>query len=284
MTLNEWLIEAQHKIARRDAQVIAAHALALTRTQLITRGDYVLSEKEHTLLSSYLIASINQTPTAYIIGSKEFYGLDFSVNEAVLVPRPETELLVEAALEFLKNKTDARVLDLGTGSGCIAISIAHHAPQASRVKVTAIDASDAALAVAAKNNATHAASRVRLLQSDWFEKLQAERFDLIVSNPPYIAEGDTHLDALKAEPLSALTSGSDGLDAIRQIIAHAPAYLNAQGQLWLEHGYDQAVRVRELLVQHGFTNVVSRKDLAGIERITGGSLQGPGRTPTISAV
>jgi release factor glutamine methyltransferase len=214
-----------------------------------------------------LVARVNRQPMAYIIGSKEFYGLEFEVNEAVLVPRPETELLVDTALEFLKTKPNAKVLDLGTGSGCIAISIAYHAPHA---QITAIDASAAALEVAARNNATHSQGKVRLLQSDWFSALGEERFDLIVSNPPYIAEGDAHLSALTHEPMQALTSGADGLTAIEHIIKHAPMHLATGGWLWLEHGYDQASAARELLMQANFAKVTSRNDLADIERISGG--------------
>jgi release factor glutamine methyltransferase len=241
--------------------------LQLTRTQLITQSDRAITDTEHTLLSSCLVASINHRPIAYITGSKEFYGLDFRVSDAVLVPRPETELLVDLALAFLKAKLDAKVLDMGTGSGCIAISIAHHAP---RAHVTALDVSARALEIAAQNNQRHAQGRVRMMHSDWFSAVKGERFDLILSNPPYIAEGDAHLEALKAEPITALTSGSDGLDAIRHIISLAPAHLESQGQLWLEHGYDQAAAVRALLAQAGLENVASRHDLSGIERISGG--------------
>jgi release factor glutamine methyltransferase len=270
MTLQEWLTQAQQKIDRTDAQAIARHALQLTRTELITKSAREISSDEDTLMRSMLFASVNSRPMAYIIGSKEFYGLEFEVNKAVLVPRPETELLVDTALEFLKTKPNAKVLDLGTGSGCIAISIAHHAPQA---QVTAIDASAAALEVAARNNLIHAQNRVRLLHSDWFSALGEERFDLIISNPPYIAEGDAHLSALTHEPVQALTSGVDGLTAIKHIIKHAPMHLAVGGWLWLEHGYDQAVKVRELLSDADFKQIRSKLDLAQIERISGGIYQ-----------
>ncbi len=270
MTLQQWLIEAQQKIDRAAAQAIARHALQLTRTQLITQATREISDSEYTLMRTMLYANINNTPIAYITGSKEFYGLEFAVNEAVLVPRPDTELLVETALEFLKIKPHAKVLDLGTGSGCIAISIAHNAQHA---QVTAVDTSVAALEVATRNNATHTRGRVRLLQSDWFSALGDECFDLIISNPPYIAEGDPHLGALTHEPIHALTSGADGLTAIEHIIKHAPQYLNSGGWLWLEHGYDQALKVRELLSAQGFILVSSRCDLAQIERITGGKYE-----------
>jgi release factor glutamine methyltransferase len=267
VTLDEWLTHAYTQVSRRDAQLLAQHVLQMSRAQLITQAARIINQSEHTLLDNHLIALANKAPMAYIVGSKEFYGFDFEVNEAVLVPRPETELLVDTALEFLKAKPNAKVLDLGTGSGCIAISIAHHVPHA---QVTAIDASAAALEVAARNNATHAQNRVRLLHSDWFSALGEERFDLIISNPPYIAEGDAHLSALTHEPLQALTSGADGLTAIEHIIKHAPMHLAASGWLWLEHGYDQATRVRALLSDSGFTQVTSKRDLAQIERVSGG--------------
>lgn len=267
VTIDEWLTHACTQVGRRDVQLLAQHVLQMSRAQLITQGARIISQSEHTLLHNHLIALVNKAPMAYIIGSKEFYGLDFEVNEAVLVPRPETELLVDTALEFLKTKPNAKVLDLGTGSGCIAISIAYHAPHA---QITAIDASAAALEVATRNNLKHMQGRVRLLQSDWFSALGEERFDLIVSNPPYIAEGDSHLNALTHEPMQALTSGADGLTAIEHLIKHAPMHLDSGGWLWLEHGYDQATKARELLSNLGFTQVSSKRDLAQIERISGG--------------
>jgi release factor glutamine methyltransferase len=269
MTLQEWLRQAQTQVERTDSQAIARHALQLTRTELITKGSREINLEEDTLMRSMLVASINHHPMAYIIRSKEFYGLEFEVNEAVLVPRPETELLVDVALEFLKTKPNAKVLDLGTGSGCIAISIAHNALHA---QVTAVDASAAALEVATRNNLKHTQGKVRLLHSDWFSALGGERFDLIVSNPPYIAEGDAHLNALTHEPIQALTSGADGLSAIQKIIMHGPKHLANFGWLWLEHSYDQAGPVRKLLMQTNFADVASRNDLADIERISGGQV------------
>jgi release factor glutamine methyltransferase len=277
MTLDQWLSYAYTQIDRRDAQVLAQHVLQLSRAQLITQGARIISPGEHTIMSNNIISLINKAPMAYITGSKAFYGLDFEVNPAVLVPRPETELLVDAALAFLasmiKKQPAVKVLDLGTGSGCIAVSIAHEAQRLGYVAaVTAIDASKAALEVAACNNARLAQGQVRLLHSDWFSALANERFDLIVSNPPYIVEGDVHLQALKHEPIQALTSGADGLDAIRLIISQAPQHLQPGGMLWLEHGYNQAPAVRALLTQGGFSKVHSQRDLAQIERISGAAL------------
>lgn len=267
MQLRDWLRGSA--LDTLDAQVIAQHVLGLGRAQLITQGERPLSAAELSALQQAQHLRQGGMPAAYITGRKEFYSLDFSVTPDVLVPRPETELLVDAALGFLRQREDAapRVLDLGTGSGCVAIAIAVHVP---RAEVWAVDASAAAWAVAARNNTVLAQGRVRLLVSDWFSALAAERFDLIVSNPPYIADGDGHLAALRHEPAQALTAGPDGLEAIRRITAQAPAHLRPGGALWLEHGHDQAGAVRALLATAGFTQVSSTRDLAGIARISGG--------------
>ena len=209
-------------------------------------------------------------PIAYLLGEREFYGLTFKVSPATLIPRPETELLVELALQRIPQLGARRVLDLGTGSGAIALSIAHARPNA---EVVAVDASAAALEVAQFNTQQLALGNVRLLQSDWYAALHGERFDMIVSNPPYIAAGDAHLAQgdVRFEPSSALVSGTDGLDDIRRICAQAKAHLKSKGWLLFEHGYDQAAPVRALLRQAGFAEVFSARDLAGIERVSGGS-------------
>lgn len=272
LLLRDWLrASSTDTLDVRDVQVIAQHVLKLSRTQLITQDVRELSSAELAALNSAAARRVQGEPVAYITGCKEFYGLQFTVSPAVLVPRPETELLVELALQHLKAKpAGARVLDMGTGSGCIAISIAHQALQAQHVHITAVDVSAAALAVAQQNNRQLVQGRVRMLQSRWFDALQGERFDVIVSNPPYIAEGDAHLTALAHEPQTALTSGRDGLDDLRHIIAQAPLHLLPGGALWLEHGYDQAGAVRQLLEVAGFAAICSYADLAGIERVTGG--------------
>jgi release factor glutamine methyltransferase len=203
---------------------------------------------------------------AYILGHREFYGLAFEVGPAVLIPRPETELLVELGLERLPPQ--GRVLDMGTGSGAIAVAIAHTRPDA---QVTALDVSPDALATA-RRNADSNSARVRFLHSSWYEALDGEQFDLIVSNPPYIAAGDRHLSEgdLRFEPAGALTDHADGLSALRTIIAGAPRHLAPQGWLLMEHGYDQAEAVRALLAQGRYTAVQSWEDLAGIARVSGG--------------
>jgi release factor glutamine methyltransferase len=198
-------------------------------------------------------------PVAYILGSKEFYGLELTVNPAVLIPRPETELLVEIALQ----KRPSTVLDLGTGSGAIALALKKHLP----ARVTAVEASAASLAVAQRNAVKHGLE-VEFLHGQWFRPVAGRRFDLVLSNPPYVAEGDPHLEALRFEPRSALVSGADGLDAIREIVREAPAHLAAGGWLLLEHGSGQDEAVRALLA--GWNEVRTWPDLAGIPRVTGG--------------
>ncbi|MEO7401778.1 MAG: peptide chain release factor N(5)-glutamine methyltransferase, partial [Polaromonas sp.] len=211
-------------------------------------------------------------PLAYIIGSKEFFGLELQVDGRVLVPRPDTETLVQWSLDLLlapAMPAAPDILDLGTGSGAIALAIAHSLRAAGRdARALAVDASADALAVA-RENASRLGLKVDFLESGWLRQVKG-RFHLIASNPPYIARADPHLAALVHEPLQALEAGADGLDDIRQIIAQAGPHLHPGGWLLLEHGYDQAAQVRELLLQGGFTQVQSRLDLAGIERCSGG--------------
>jgi release factor glutamine methyltransferase len=261
-----------------EARVLLCHALGWRRTELITRGDEPLGEPAQAAFRALEARRAAGVPIAQIVGMREFYGLAFEVTPDVLIPRPETELLVETALEAIAAIAQPRVLDLGTGSGAIAIAIAFARPDA---RVSAVDRSPAALAVAARNAAKLLDPRrpggaVTWLQGDWYGALAASpaaQFDAIVSNPPYIAAGDRHLDEgdLRFEPRGALTDESDGLSAIRAIVAQAGPYLAQPGHLWLEHGYDQAEAVRALLTAAGFEDVRSLRDLAGIERTTGGS-------------
>jgi release factor glutamine methyltransferase len=250
---------------------LLCHATGLSRVQLITRAEQGLSEAEAERLAELVRRRLAGEPIAYIVGKREFFGLDFEVSEAVLIPRPDTELIVELALERLP--PHGRMLDMGTGSGAIAVSVAHSRRDAS---VTALDLSEAALEVARRNAASNQAS-VRFLRSDWFGALDAdERFELIASNPPYIAAGDEHLSRgdLRFEPAGALTDHADGLSALRTIIAGSPRHLVPGGWLLLEHGYDQAAAVRALLDAGGYTEVQSWRDLGGIERVSGGRLPG----------
>lgn len=210
-------------------------------------------------------------PMAYILGSREFFGHDFRVTPAVLIPRPETELLVECGLQALSGRPAPRVLDLGTGSGAVAVSIALARPDA---QVLATDCSSAALAVATMN-ASALGATVQFLHGNWYDTLRRDaQFDLIVSNPPYVASDDAHLSAgdLRFEPLSALTDGADGLSALTRIVQQAPCHLAADGMLCVEHGFDQAAAVRGLFGGSGFAAVASLPDLAGVERVTTGRM------------
>jgi release factor glutamine methyltransferase len=250
-----------------ENRILLCHATGLSRVQLITQAERPLSLDEAGRLSALVQRRLDGEPIAYIVGHREFFGLDFQVNDAVLIPRPDTELIVELALERLPD--GGRMLDMGTGSGAIAVAAAHTRPDA---RVTALDVSEAALQVAQRNAAANGA-RVRFLRSDWFGALDADaRFELIASNPPYIAAGDTHLSQgdLRFEPTGALTDHADGLSALRIIIDGSPRHLEPGGWLLLEHGYDQAEDVRSLLTDGGFVDVQSWRDIAGIERTSGG--------------
>jgi release factor glutamine methyltransferase len=251
-----------------ENRILLCHATGLTRVQLITQGDRPLSPDEAARLDALMARRLRGEPIAYIVGRREFFGLDFQVGPAVLIPRPDTELIVELALQRLPQGA-ARLLDMGTGSGAIAVAVAHTRPDAA---VTALDVSPDALAVAQANAAANGA-RVRFLHSSWFDALDAaDLFDVIASNPPYIAAGDEHLAQgdLRFEPVGALTDHADGLSALRTIIQGSPRHLVPGGWLLLEHGYDQAEAVRTLLADAGYAEVQSWCDLAGIERVSGG--------------
>ena len=251
-----------------ENRILLCEATGLSRVQLITQGDRALTPDEASRLDDLVARRLRGEPIAYIVGRREFFGLAFRVGPAVLIPRPDTELIVELSLERLPDNAP-RLLDMGTGSGAIAVAVAHTRPDAD---VTALDVSPDALAVAQANAAANGA-RVRFLESSWFDALAAgETFDVIASNPPYIAAGDEHLAQgdLRFEPVGALTDHADGLSALRIIIQGSPRHLAPGGWLLLEHGYDQAAAVRALLADAGFTDVQSWRDLAGIERVSGG--------------
>lgn len=252
-----------------DARVLLRHACGVDDAYLIAHADEKLSAEESAAFAALVARRVAGEPVAYIIGTREFFSLEFKVTPAVLIPRPETELLVEFALESVDAEHACSVLDLGTGSGCIAIAIAKNCPGS---KVVAVEQSAAALAVARENAARHATANLELIASDWFAALGDRRFDVIVANPPYVAAGDPHLSEgdLPAEPVSALVAGVDGLDCARAIVQAAPRYMNRDGWLAIEHGYDQAERCRKLLAAAGFHDVFSRADLAGVARISGG--------------
>lgn len=269
-------------LARLDAQVLISAVLGLSRAQQAAHPEREIHAAELERLSALSARLRAGEPIAYVLGQREFYGLTFQVTPDVLIPRPDTELLVELALQkldALPHLSTPSLLDMGTGSGAIAISIAYARPQ---TQVWALDASRTALDVAQGNaqrllDPQRSAGAVRFIQSDWFTALrthaESPRFDCIVSNPPYVAQGDPHLPALHHEPALALTGqrpNADGLDDIRHIVAQAKGFLREEGWLLLEHGYDQADAVRTLLRAQGYRGVFSARDLAGIERVSGG--------------
>jgi release factor glutamine methyltransferase len=264
-----WLTQASREIPRRDAELLLAHCWGRTRTRLLTSDEPVPAD-----VASRFEAAIRRradgVPVAYLLGRREFWSLELEVTPAVLVPRPETELLVQRVLDLVV-APDAAVADLGTGSGAIAIALAFERPGWS---VTATDSSADALAVARRNGERLAPGRVEWLSGDWFGALAGRRFDALVSNPPYIAGDDPVLtgDGLRHEPRGALTPEGDGLAALTTLIDGAPAGLRPGGWLMLEHGASHGEAVRSRLVAGGFTSVTSHRDLAGHERVTEGKL------------
>lgn len=261
-------LQASLPLDALENRILLCHALGLSRVGLITQSERVLTLDETARVAALVQRRLDGEPIAYIVGEREFFGLPFKVSPAVLIPRPDTELIVELALERLPQ--GGRLLDMGTGSGAIAVACAHGRRDA---QVTALDVSADALGIARANAAANGAT-VRFLHSDWFAAIAGERFELIASNPPYIASGDAHLAQgdLRFEPTGALTDHADGLSALRIIVAGAPGHLAPGGWLLLEHGYDQAAAVRALLDGRGFLEVQSWRDLAGIERVSGGRL------------
>ena len=270
-TVKSALEELTTSMDRIDAQVIMAEVLGVNRAWLAANPMRILTESEDAKIDMLATQRALGQPVAYLLRRREFYGRDFTVNADVLIPRPETETLVEAALARLAPR-DA-VLDLGTGSGAIAVTLACQRPEA---RVVATDASEAALAVARANAARHGCdARIEWLCGSWYEPVVGRRFDLVVANPPYVAAGDPHLSRgdLRFEPRAALTDGSaDGLASIRAIVAGAARHLEPGGWLLFEHGYDQAQAARALLLEAGAPDPVSLPDLAGIPRVAGGKI------------
>ena len=273
MTLQQALFQAQQAgLSRIDAQLLLLHAIGRPdagRAWLLTHDTDALAPEQQQTFDALTARRLAGEPVAYLTGRKEFYGLALEVDARVLDPRPDTETLVDWALEVLADWNAPRVVDLGTGSGAIALALQQQRPDAS---VWAVDASADALAVA-RSNAQRLALNVQFALGSWLQALAAgQQFDAIVSNPPYIRADDPHLAALTHEPLSALASGADGLADIRAIIEQSPAHLAPGGWLLIEHGWDQAPAVQELLRSAGFGAVQSRNDLAGIARCTGGCM------------
>lgn len=268
-TVADALAEAKAAgIDRLDAHLLLAHVLARPRTWLLAHDDSLLDAARCATFRGLLMRRVAGEPVAYLVGEKEFHGLTLRVDPDVLVPRPDTEVLVDWAIELLSGAAQPRVIDLGTGSGAIALAVKHACPGAS---VLATDISGTALTVA-RSNAARLGLDVAMQQGAWWHGLDGQRFELVLGNPPYIAGGDPHLAALQHEPALALTPGGDGLGALREIVAGAPHHLAPGGWLLLEHGHDQADAVQALLHTQGFADVETRRDLAGQPRCTGGRL------------
>lgn len=271
--LDALLQDARTRIDIADAEFLLVHLLEKPRSWLFAHRDGLAPGETVAAFETLVQRRAAGEPVAYLTGQRGFWRFDLEVSPATLIPRPETELLVELALERLPPDRALSVADLGTGSGAIALALAFERP---RARVIATDASAQALAVARANAETLQLGNVVFREGDWFVPLSGERFDLIASNPPYIALGDPHLEEgdLRYEPASALSSGIDGLDAIRSIAAGAPSHLEAGGWLLLEHGWDQGAAVRAVLANAGFVDVVTHRDLEDRDRVTLGRRPG----------
>ena len=267
---------------RLDAELLLAHVLGASRASIVARDERELTPEEQGDFEHLIERRLAGEPLAYLTGTKEFWSIELEVTPDVLVPRPETELLVEWALAVLPRGSAREVLDIGTGSGAIALALAQERPQA---RIVATDISPKALWLAHANAQRLGLKNVAFARADVFTPAPSgpaksgkpaakpaalDRFELIVSNPPYVAEGDPHLDELRFEPRLALTSGNDGLGVLRRVVAEAPRHLVRDGWLLVEHGAEQGAAVRELFAQAGFDSIRTRRDLAGHERATGG--------------
>ncbi|HUY04405.1 MAG TPA: peptide chain release factor N(5)-glutamine methyltransferase [Rhodocyclaceae bacterium] len=268
--IDEQLARSRTLIAPAEARLLLAYVLGRSHAWLAAHGEEAMGAEESERFAELVSRRVRGEPIAYLLGSREFYGRSFAVTNEVLIPRPETELLVDLAIAKLAgaggNSASPAILDLGAGSGCLGITLALEIPGA---RVTAADVSSAALALA-RRNARALAAMLHLVESDWFSDLGEERFDLVVANPPYIAENDPHLGQgdLRYEPQLALASGADGLAALRRIVAQAPRHLESGGWLLVEHGYDQGPAVAALMRAAGLAAIEQRRDLAGILRVS----------------
>jgi release factor glutamine methyltransferase len=285
-TLRAAVEQVRRRVPRLDARLLIQHLLGISHAQYLADPDRSLSADQVEAFMSLVLRRERGEPVAYLLGEKDFYSRTFRVTADVLIPRPDTELIVTLALKRLKALTWPRVLDLGTGSGAIAVTLACEHPEAA---ITAVDVSPAALAVA-RENAERLGGKVRFVESDWFAALRSgdkcsdnsgancETFELVVANPPYVAARDPHLlqDGLPFEPDLALTDGADGLSCIRRIIAEAPPHLVAGAPLLIEHGYDQAEAVRALFAAAGYRDISTWQDLSGVDRVTGACLPDAG--------
>jgi len=273
LTIKDLLYEAENKLtnsgsARLDAEVLLCNVMDFDRSKLYSSSGSFVTTDSVNQYRSLIQERQSGKPVAYLTGTREFWSMEFEVNEHTLIPRPETECLVETALKLIPDNANLDIADLGTGSGAILIAIASERP---RCKIIATDICDHALAVAVKNTVRLGVNNIQFIKSDWYANMEGS-FDVIVSNPPYIRNDDEHLhgDGITYEPEPALCGGVDGLDAIRNIISNAGRYLNKGGWLVIEHGFDQAQAVRSLLKNNGFINIKTRRDYAGVDRVTMG--------------
>lgn len=271
LILKQAALQLDSDEAKLEVQYLLLHILQVNRAWLIAHASDELTQTQYTAFQSLIERRLIGEPLAYILGYREFFGLQLSVTPDTLIPRPDTETLVETA--FLKidarfrGNDELNVLDLGTGSGAIALAIAYHRPE---IEVTAVDFSDKALEVAKANADNLSIRNVNFIQSHWFDALDHQRFDMILSNPPYIEEQDAHLSQgdLRFEPKLALTSGVDGLNDIKKILGDCLVYLKPQGWIMLEHGYNQAATVHNLMAEIGLVEIETIKDLGGNDRVT----------------
>ncbi len=271
LEIGQQLLQSNSDSARLDAELLLSAVMGQPRTHLFAWPEKALTAETITSFKKLLTRRLQGQPVAYITGQREFWSLSLRVNAATLIPRPDTELLVEHALIAIAAKKSPKVLDLGTGSGAIACAIASEHRE---LDITATDQSPDALDVAKKNARYHQFDNITFLNGDWFSAVKGKHFDVIAANPPYIAEDDPHLSQadIAAEPLSALVSKNNGLSDLHEIIEQAPSYLTRRGVLLVEHGYQQAKEVTAFFSTAGFSMVTSQRDLAGHQRITMGTL------------
>ena len=260
-------LRSESRTPRLDAEALVMHVTGLGRNDFLAKPHTSLTANERHSLENLLARRKSGEPVAYLTGGREFWSLNLNISPSTLIPRPETELLVEQALRKIPLNAEWNIADLGTGCGAIALALSKERP---RCRLIATDLSLPALDVAKSNAEKFGMSHIEFLEGDWFAPLASRKFELIVSNPPYVAAGDPHLSQgdLRFEPVSALVSGPDGLSAIRHIAEHATLHLKAGGWLIIEHGWDQAREVNSILTKHGYYNIATRKDLSGIDRIT----------------
>lgn len=257
--------------AALDAQVLLSHVLQCNSAYLFTWPEKNLNTEQLKRFQSLIQQRHQGTPVAHLTGQREFWSLDLSVNDSTLIPRPETETLVEFILEKFNDKEDLKLLDMGTGTGAIAIALATEKPQ---WNITACDISERAIQLAEKNSTRHQTRNIKFIQSDWFDDIKDNNFDIIVSNPPYIASDDAHLSQgdVRFEPKSALTSGRTGMDDIEHLCLHAKQHLLKNGYLIVEHGYDQKIAVSECFTKNNYIEVEHRQDLSDHTRMTAGKI------------